>query len=68
MQPAKSGNDVPYVFISYVREDLGDVQRISKYFAERGAEYWLDREKIRLGERWQRAIRAAIQDGSTVAL
>ena len=37
------------VFISYVRENSNEVDRICKKFYEEGISYWIDREDINLG-------------------
>ena len=52
-----------HVFISYVRENKETVDRLCKELRDRGVNVWLDREQIRPGERWQSAIRVAIQEG-----
>ena len=55
----------PHVFVSYVREDRRVVERLCAELKSSGVEVWLDREKIRPGERWQIAIRRAIEDGGS---
>src|SRR5207244_3285891 len=52
-----------HVFISYVREDTQQVNRLCADLASYGAEVWLDRDSIQPGTRWREAIRCAIQDG-----
>jgi len=52
------------VFISYVREDSAVVDRIAEALRAHGAEAWLDRTHITPGQRWRRAIRDAISDGT----
>lgn len=54
----------PHVFVSYIREDREAVERLCAEFKRNGVEVWLDREKIRPGERWQIAIRRAIEEGA----
>lgn len=54
---------MPHVFISYVRENQEIVDRLCKELQASGVRYWLDREKINPGERWQYAIRDAIESG-----
>jgi hypothetical protein len=52
-----------HVFISYVRENQGVVDRLCSDLKAAGIEVWLDRERIRPGQRWQLAIRTAIEEG-----
>jgi len=54
----------PHVFVSCVREDRHAVERLCAEFKRSGVAVWLDREKIRPGERWQIAIRRAIEQGA----
>lgn len=56
----KTGN---FVFLSYVREDASQVDRLVQDLRKRGIEIWLDREQIQPGERWQEAIHNAIHTG-----
>jgi len=52
------------VFVSYVREDSDDVNRICEVFRESGIVYWLDRDQIYPGKLWEQAIRDAIDNGA----
>ncbi|MBM4272790.1 MAG: toll/interleukin-1 receptor domain-containing protein, partial [Deltaproteobacteria bacterium] len=52
------------VFVSYVREDSDDVDRICGVFRKNGIAYWLDRDKIEPGKLWKQAIRDAIDNGA----
>ncbi|MFX0206134.1 MAG: toll/interleukin-1 receptor domain-containing protein, partial [Candidatus Hodarchaeota archaeon] len=52
-----------HVFISYVRENEADVQRIYDNLTQEGIEVWLDRKNIKPGFRWKDAIREAIKEG-----
>lgn len=52
------------VFVSYVREDSEDVNRICEVFRKTGIAYWLDRDKIEPGKLWKQAIRDAIDNGA----
>lgn len=54
----------PHVFVSYVREDGNTVEKLCAELKRSDVEVWLDREKIRPGERWQIAIRRAIEEGA----
>ena len=53
-----------HIFISYIHEDASDVERLSDDLKRQGVDVWLDREKISPGERWQIAIRRAIENGA----
>jgi hypothetical protein len=53
-----------HVFISYVRENKRQVDRLSNALKRRGIGVWLDREAIKPGARWKTAIREAISDGA----
>jgi class 3 adenylate cyclase len=53
-----------HIFISYLREDKRVVDLLCQNLKSNGLDVWLDREKIRPGERWQIAIRRAIEDGA----
>lgn len=52
------------VFISYVREDKGVVDKLSNSLALNGISVWLDREKLFPGIRWKAAIAQAIRSGT----
>ena len=52
------------VFLSYVREDSTEVDRIAESLRAHGVNVWLDRTHIIPGERWERAIRHAIREGA----
>lgn len=53
----------PHAFVSYVREDRRTVEKLCSELKRNDVAVWLDREKIRPGERWQVAIRRAIEAG-----
>jgi len=53
-----------HVFISYVREDRHEVDRMCAALRSAGVHVWLDREQIKPGQRWRRAIRKAIRTGA----
>lgn len=53
-----------YVFISYARQDVEDVDRLSRSLQRRGIEVWIDRHQIRPGERWENAISKAVENGA----
>ena len=52
------------VFISYVREDRSQVERVCKELHRAGIDYWLDKEDIKPGEFWAVAIANAIENGA----
>jgi hypothetical protein len=53
-----------HVFISYVRENLSEVDRLCLALKSAGIQVWLDREQLRPGQRWQDGIRCAIREGA----
>lgn len=55
---------MPYVFISYVRENTEAVDRLYQELISRGIKVWLDRNNIAPGTRWGQAIRRAIRQGT----
>ena len=53
-----------HAFISYVRENKGIVDRLVDELQSHGVEVWLDRNNIVPGQRWQDAVKNAIQNGA----
>ena len=53
-----------HVFISYVRENSDEVQRLCDDLTKHGVKVWLDKNEIKPGERWQDAIEEAIEEGN----
>jgi len=53
-----------YVFISYVREDKPFIDRICEYLQNNDVRVWIDRHQIMPGQRWQPAIKTAIENGA----
>ena len=53
-----------HAFISYVRDNCDVVEKLSNDLRAAGVEVWLDRERLRPGQRWKDAIRNAIRSGS----
>jgi hypothetical protein len=51
------------VFVSYVREDEGTVDRLTRELAAYGTKVWLDKTDLKPGHRWKDEIRAAISEG-----
>lgn len=52
-----------HVFISYLREDRELVDKLVTDLRNQGIRVWLDREQIAPGQRWDIAIRNAIDEG-----
>jgi formylglycine-generating enzyme required for sulfatase activity len=59
-----AGKPKPHVFLSHVREDAERVERLAADLEARGIETWIDRHKIKPGQRWQKAIEDAIRSGA----
>jgi hypothetical protein len=51
------------VFISYVRDDLADVERLVGILREYDIDVWFDRDQLRPGHRWRDEIRVGIAKG-----
>src|SRR5688572_29430341 len=65
MQPCGSLPAMPHhVFISYVRDNIDVVEKLAGDLRTAGVEVWLDRERIKPGQRWKDAIRNAIRSGA----
>jgi len=58
------GRDKKKVFVSYVRANSDDVDRICETFRKSGIDYWLDRDQMEGGKIWKHAIRDAIAKGA----
>lgn len=52
-----------HVFISYVRENANQVQRLANDLVKNGIRVWLDKNEIKPGCRWKDAIKEAINKG-----
>ena len=53
-----------HVFISYVPEDLEQVQRLCNDLSKHGVKVWLGKNDIKPGSRWKDEIREAIRSGA----
>jgi TIR domain len=53
-----------HVFISYVRENSGVVDRLARALSDNGITVWLDRKNIFPGMLWKDAITRAIREGA----
>ena len=56
--------DMSHVFISYVRENQEQVNKLCAELAKHGVKVWLDKNDIKAGSRWQDAIEEAIREGA----
>jgi hypothetical protein len=52
-----------HIFVSYVRDNSSVIDRLARDLSIRGAEVWIDRERLTPGQRWRDAIREAIGSG-----
>ena len=52
------------VFISYVKENNSEVDRIHQELESHDIKVWRDLQDINPGERWKRKIRNAIREGA----
>ncbi len=52
------------VFISYIRENFDEIDRICKKLDEEGIGYWIDHNDIDPGKYWKKAIKNAISNGA----
>lgn len=57
-------NSKKKVFISYVRENKEDIDKICTIFTENNIDYWIDKKDIDPGKFWKDAIKIAINDGA----
>jgi len=53
-----------YAFISYVRENQTEVERLRDSLQQFKVDTWLDRDSIEPGSNWRKALSNAIQKGS----
>jgi hypothetical protein len=61
-------DDAKHAFISYVKEDKVEVDRLCRLLDRAGIKYWRDRKDLAPGDAWKAKIREAIRDGSLVFL
>ena len=52
-----------HVFVSYVSEDTKIVRQLCSELEGRGVDVWLDKDRLRPGDRWRDRIREAIRGG-----
>jgi TIR domain len=54
---------MPRIFVSYVRENAPEVQRLARDLRSYGIDVWIDKEQIPVGTRWADEIRKGISKG-----
>ncbi len=54
---------MPRVFISYVRENSNEVQRLVHALEAREVDVWFDQTHLEVGDRWPDVIRREIAEG-----
>jgi hypothetical protein len=60
---AKNSQDFKKVFVSYVRDNSDEIDKLCDIFRINKIEYWLDRDQVEAGKLWKKAIRDAINNG-----
>lgn len=60
----KNAHDIKKVFVSYVRDNSDEIDKICEEFRRNNIEYWLDRDQIEPGKLWKVAIKDAINEGA----
>lgn len=55
---------MPNIFISYIRENQEEIDKLCTTLKDYDLGVWLDRENISAGARWKDSIRNAIKDGA----
>jgi hypothetical protein len=63
-----ANDEVKHVFVSYVREDAVQVDRLCDALEVAQIPYWRDRNSLDPGDQWRRKIRDAIRSGALVFL
>jgi hypothetical protein len=59
---------IGHVFVSYVREDSGEVERLQSVLMAAGVRVWRDMADLRPGDDWRAKIRQAIGEDALVFL
>jgi hypothetical protein len=57
----ESAMDSPNVFISYAREDVESAKRLYRDLSQAGLRVWFDKESLLPGQKWEVAVRKAIE-------
>ncbi|MDM7885651.1 TIR domain-containing protein [Curtobacterium sp. RHCKG23] len=55
-----------HVFISYVKEDTAEVDKLCRLLQQAEIPYWRDRKDLEVGDAWRRKISEAIRDDSLI--
>lgn len=63
-----ANGDAKHAFISYVKEDKEEVDRLCRILDRSGVPYWRDRKDLAPGDAWKAKIREAIRSGSLIFL
>ncbi|MFC0112577.1 toll/interleukin-1 receptor domain-containing protein [Kibdelosporangium aridum] len=63
-----ASDESKHVFVSYVREDADQVDRLCALLDAAQIPYWRDRTSLAPGDQWKRVIRDAIRSGALVFL
>jgi hypothetical protein len=54
----------PHVFISYVSDDVSSVEKLERDLRALGVNGWLDKKRLKPGQRWRDELRRAIREGA----
>ncbi|MCF8533628.1 MAG: TIR domain-containing protein [Reyranella sp.] len=57
-----------YLFVSYGREDIAPVRAVVECLKKNGIEYWLDDERLLVGQKWNDEIRTALDGAAGVLI
>lgn len=61
--PSKDSAQRPRAFISYVRENSREVDRLQDALKEKGIDVWRDVHNLYPGDKWKKKIRQAVEAG-----
>ena len=64
MKHVEETQETQHVFISYIRKNKDQVDRLCEELTLRGIKVWVDRQAIAPGKRWKEEIRNAIHEGA----
>ena len=53
-----------HVFLSYMRDDQDQADRLRRDLVARGVEIWQDKTHLKVGDPWKLRVRQAIEDGA----
>lgn len=63
-----ASDEAKHVFVSYVREDMAQVDKLCEALDAAQLPYWRDRTSLAPGDHWKQKIRDAIRSGALVFL